>query len=182
MEPATSSIGEKLGFVVLVALLALVAWKLLIPHSPTGPPVAVGTPLPALNVAGWLNLPAGESFDPTGKIVVVDCWATWCGPCRKEMPRLAAIAEQYRPLGVEFIGLTDEIEKDLPRIRSFIESVPGFTWPVGYGAFKFIAALDIRQIPTVIVFGPDGRAIWSNVGSYGLEPILDAALAKQQSK
>jgi thiol-disulfide isomerase/thioredoxin len=163
-----------------VLLAAAVAWlAACAPRNATAPPVAPGTPMPRLEVAGWLNLPPGESFDPTGKIVVVDLWATYCGPCRAEIPRLARIAAQYRPLGVEFIGLTDETERDLDRVRGFIDQTPGFDWPVGYGAIRFMAALNITRIPTVIVFGKDGRAIWSNGGTFGLEAALDAALAKE---
>jgi thiol-disulfide isomerase/thioredoxin len=159
-------------------LLGIVVLAACGPRSSTAPPVPLGTPMPRLTVAGWLNLPAGESFDPTGKIVVVDLWATYCGPCRAEMPRMARIAAQYQPLGVEFVGLTDETAADVPGIRGFIDQTPGFDWPVGYGAIEFMAALDIRAIPTVIVFGPDGRALWSGIGTFGLEAALDNALAR----
>jgi thiol-disulfide isomerase/thioredoxin len=168
---------DTIGIVLLVVVLGLVVWKL--QTSPGVAAVAPGTPMPPMEVDGWLNVPAGETFDPTGKIVVVDCWATWCGPCRDEMPRLAKVAAQYRPLGVEFVGLTSEMERDVPRIKEFINDTPGFVWPVGYGAMGFWHALNVQGIPTTIVFGADGRARWSasGAGQPGLEAALDEALA-----
>lgn len=175
MAASVSYLFDKLGLVALACVAALVLWRFSTP--PAAQPVPVGTPMPPLGATGWLNVPAGESFDPSGKIVVVDCWATYCLPCREEIPRLAILADQYRPLGVEFVGLTSETQADLPRLRDFIDATPGFDWPVGYGAFPFMAALDVRAIPTLIVFAPDGRATWSGRGAEGLEAALDAALA-----
>jgi thiol-disulfide isomerase/thioredoxin len=171
---------DVLGIVALVVVLGLVAWRTSI--QPSRAPVQAGTPMPPMQVDGWLNVPQGESFDPTGKLVVVDLWATWCPPCRAEMPRLAKVAAQYRPLGVEFVGLTNETERDVPAIEEFMASVPGFDWPVGYGAMDFWNALDIPGVPTLVVFGRDGKARWSSVGSgqSGLEAALDELLAADQ--
>ena len=166
-----------IGIVALGLVLALVVFKL--QRSDGTAPVPPGTPMPPLAVDGWLNLPAGQSFDPDGKVVVVDLWATWCPPCRAAMPELAQVAAQYRPLGVEFVGLTSETEEDVPRIEEFIGDTEGFNWPVGYGAIDFWNALEIRGIPTIIVFGRDGRVRWSaaGAGAPGLEEAIDAALA-----
>jgi thiol-disulfide isomerase/thioredoxin len=171
--------------VMLAAVMVLAVWvgfglvaRTLRPFSDS-PPIKPGTPMPPMEMAGWLNLPEGESFDPAGKIVVVDLWATWCPPCRAEMPRLAEVAKRYRPLGVEFVGLTSETERDLPVVREFITDTPEFDWPVGYGAIDFWNALEIPGVPTIIVFGRDGRARWSaaGAGQPGLEAALDEALA-----
>jgi thiol-disulfide isomerase/thioredoxin len=172
---------DKIGLVLLVAVVAVVIWKLQAPPLQVAP-IKPGTPMPPLEMDGWLNLPEGESFDPAGKIVVVDLWATWCPPCRVEMPRLAEVAKRYRPLGVEFVGLTSETERDLPQIQEFIADTPGFDWPVGYGAMDFWNALEIPGVPTIIVFGRDGKARWSaaGAGQPGLEAALDEALAAKQ--
>jgi hypothetical protein len=91
------------------------------------------------------------------------------------------VARKYRPLGVAFVGLTDETERDLPAIKKFIDETPGFDWPVGYGAAPVMTELNIPGIPTLIVFGPDGRAHWSWLGEgpRGLESKLDELLAAQ---
>jgi thiol-disulfide isomerase/thioredoxin len=174
---ATRSLLDRAGLVLVACVAALLAWRLLKPVE-SEPPVAAGTPLPPLKVDGWLNLPEGETFDPMGELVVVDCWATWCGPCREDLPRMALLAADYRSRGVKFVGLTQETAADVPLIKRAIAQTPGFDWPVGYGAYDFMNALNVRAIPTVILFGRDGKARWSGHGSGGLAEALDEALAE----
>jgi thiol-disulfide isomerase/thioredoxin len=166
---------DTLGLIILAGVLAVVVVRL--QKANTTGPVPPGTPLPSLDAVSWLNVPEGETVDPAGKIVVVDCWATWCGPCRAALPHLALASAHYEPLGVQFIGVTGETEADVATIEELIESTPGFDWPVAYDGNDFLKALNVRVIPTVIVFDADGRATWSGVGSDGLESALDAALA-----
>jgi len=182
MERQRTNYVEMLLLAALVGLALVVGWRLLVPPSPK-PPVAPGTPMPPLEVAGWLNVPDGETVDPAGKVVVVDLWATWCTPCRAEIPRLAKVVERYRPLGVEFIGLSSETEADLPQIEEFLADVPELTWPTAYGAIEFWNALEVQGIPMIVVFGTDGRARWSAIGGgqgAALEQALDEALANAE--
>src|SRR5262245_55724643 len=64
----------------------------------------LGKPMPALTVAKWKN---GEvkPDDMKGKVVVIDFWATWCGPCIKAIPHTNEIAEKYKEKGVVVIGV-----------------------------------------------------------------------------
>jgi len=175
MPVRPSRIFDKVGMLLLALLAVAALWRMrsMRPENP----VPVGTPLPSLAEVRWLNVAEGESFDPAGRVVVMDCWATWCGPCRAELPKLALAAAHYRPLGVEFVGVTGEPAKDGPHIKDFIAATPGFDWPVAYDAESVFNALRVRAIPTVIVFGADGKARWSGIGSTGLEAALDQAIA-----
>lgn len=56
-----------------------------------------------------------------GKIVVVNFWATWCGPCQEELPRLAQIAESYAGKPVEFVLISIDAPKDRSKIPSVLE-------------------------------------------------------------
>jgi thiol-disulfide isomerase/thioredoxin len=150
-----------------------------------------GTPLPELMAEGWLNvelppasrqrqrpesIPSRESL--AGKVVVLDVWATWCGPCVASMPKLAKLHKQYEPLGVQFVGLCAEPPDARRAIENFIGTVDGFTWPVGYGVDPTLDILGIQVLPTIAVFGKDGRAVWSSTSTSGLEATLDEALSR----
>ena len=64
----------------------------------------------ALSEASFKTLDGSSKklSDYKGKVVVLDLWATWCGPCRQEIPHLITLANEYRSQGVEVIGLTNE--------------------------------------------------------------------------
>jgi cytochrome c biogenesis protein CcmG/thiol:disulfide interchange protein DsbE len=85
----------------------------------------VGQSAPAL-VVPELDGPVFDLSALRGKVVVVNFWATWCPPCREEMPALNAFYRQYRGLGLEMIGLS----ADRPRDRSDVSKVmQSFSYP-----------------------------------------------------
>jgi thiol-disulfide isomerase/thioredoxin len=179
MPDTNKPVSDRLGLALLVAVLAFVAWRLVRVAVPT-PPVVAGSPMPPLEVEGWLNLPEGQQFDPRGELVVIDCWATWCGPCLADLPKLAVIVSDYRRRGVKFVSITSETAADVPDIEAVIKRTPGFDWPVAYGGRHIHNQLAVEGIPTLVLYGRDGKARWSLSGSglYGMTEALDAALAE----
>ena len=98
-----------------------------------------------------------------GNVVVVDFWATWCGPCVAEMPHMKELYRTYHGQGVEFLGVSldnSEREGGLTKLKNFVET-NGIRWPQYYQGDgwkgKFSSFWSVRSIPTVFVIAPDGR-------------------------
>jgi len=105
----------------LRALAVLPAILTLIPVRYVSAAVDVGQPAPAL-VAQELS---GQTFDlaaQRGKVVVVNFWATWCPPCRKEMPALDAFYRKYHSHGLEMIGMSVDRPHDRSEVRNVMQS------------------------------------------------------------
>jgi thiol-disulfide isomerase/thioredoxin len=56
-----------------------------------------------------------------GQIVVLSFWATWCGPCKEELPRLSALSQTYAGKNISFVAVSIDEARDLPRIQPFVE-------------------------------------------------------------
>ncbi len=81
----------------------------------------VGKPAPPL-IAQELD---GQTFDLgalRGKVVIINYWATWCPPCRKEMPALNAFYQRYHAQGLEMIGLSADRSRDESEVRKVMQS------------------------------------------------------------
>lgn len=123
-----------------------------------------GRPMPELRAAGWLNGDAPTAETLRGKVVVLDAWATWCGPCRAAMPKLVELHEKYADR-VLFIGLTSEPPDESAHIGEVLDG-HGARWLNGYGAGPVLTELGADYIPAYWVIGADGIVVWnSNSGS-----------------
>jgi thiol-disulfide isomerase/thioredoxin len=98
--------------------------------------------------------------DYRGKVVLVNFWATWCPPCRKEIPDLIRLQRQYRSQGLRVLGVTYPPQK-LAEVRRFVRRQK-VNYPVGLGSekMKFLFT-ESENLPMTIVIGRDGtiRAI-----------------------
>jgi thiol-disulfide isomerase/thioredoxin len=105
-----------------------------------------------------------------GKVLVVNLWATWCGPCRREIPDFEEVRRDYSNRGVEFVGLTTENPRtDEGRVREFLRDVK-FGFRLGWADRE--TAMGLMQgrytIPQTYVLAPDGRVLLHMRG-YGSE-------------
>jgi len=144
-------------------------------------------PRPAKDLIGKaapeLSLPAltGETVklaDLRGKIVVLDFWATWCEPCRKQMPGLAKLYEQTREQGVVVLGVNDDETPE--KARDFLKEF-GYEWPSLFDGKDKLARKQFKvdAIPTLVLIDREGVVAAYEVGmSEGSEAAIRAALRK----
>lgn len=110
---------------------------------------------------------AGEriTFDQyKGKVVFLNIWATWCGPCRKEMPTIQSLYEKMGPEGVEFVMLSVDRDENEPRIGKYISQY-GYTFPVYRPSGTLTSQLDVPGIPTTFIINKEGKIVSKEVGA-----------------
>jgi thiol-disulfide isomerase/thioredoxin len=119
--------------------------------------------LPAVALDADLKTLDGQPFklsELKGKVLVLDLWATWCGPCRYEVPELVKLQEEFGPRGFEVIGLDIDPDDDTPdKVRAFAEKYK-INYKLAYAERELALAL-MRggNIPQSIVVNRDGFII-----------------------
>lgn len=110
-----------------------------------------------------------------GKYVLVDFWASWCGPCRREMPNLKQIASKYGDrLKVLGVAVWDEPDNTLNAVKEL--GLPWEIWP--NGQYAPTDAYGILGIPCIILFGPDGTILVRDLQGEELSKAIDEQLSK----
>lgn len=119
--------------------------------------------LVALVPAGGAARAAGLDLGPyRGKVVYLDFWASWCGPCRESFPWLSALAREFGPGELVVIGVN--VDKDRQRAQRFLEDTPaGF--PIVYDPDgRLAAAYQITGMPSAVLIDRQGRVRFQHVG------------------
>ena len=122
--------------------------------------------------------------DYKGKVVVLDFWATWCGPCINSMPHTQEVAAKYKDQGVVVLGscTSDARDKFEAWVKANQAKYPDFIFshdPAERGADRVSAKLyGVGGIPQQFIIGRDGKIAATVTGYLAGEVLLDAALAK----
>lgn len=107
----------------------------------------------------------GTVPDLTGKIVVVDFWASWCSPCKKALPVLAELSKEYGPKGVVFVAVS--LDEDKADMDAFLKKNPLPFTVVRDPKGKLAESLNIQGIPVSFVIAPDGKVAAAHNGFEG---------------
>ncbi len=95
-----------------------------------------------------------------GKVVIVNFWATWCPPCRKEMPDLNAFAAQFKDQGLVILAISDE---DMATVKPFIDKA-GYTYPILLDPSRKINTLyHIDGIPKSFIYNREGKLVAQSI-------------------
>jgi len=137
--------------------------------APAAPPAVTAAPpaitdLPLEVAVVPLKDAKGASFklgDFFGKVMVINLWATWCGPCRLEIPELVKLHKEFHPRGVEMIGLsTEDPDVSAEKVRKFIQDFQ-IDYRIGWAPVQVAAPLmkENQAIPQIFVISRDARIL-----------------------
>lgn len=168
---------NRLSWAATAVLLGVLVWRLT--PKPTD---GAGTAAPPLAVVTLDGQP--QTLVPGGDVLVLNVWATWCPPCRAEMPGLAALARDLGPRsrqtgGVRVVGLSVD-EAGAAAVRPFLARHP-LPYPVVFDAGALAVLGSPEVVPTTVVFDRAGRVRLRHAGFVvpaTLRPLLRRLLAE----
>ncbi|MBX3323948.1 MAG: TlpA family protein disulfide reductase [Phycisphaeraceae bacterium] len=136
--------------------------------------------------------------DLKGKVVIIDFWATWCGPCISAFPKVRHLAEHYNGYPVEIVGVTsiqgshyrtnpqtnerekidtkDDTQKEFTLMTEFMKEL-NMTWPVGFSKENvFDPRYGVYGIPHIAIIDPAGKVRVNGLNPHGLTDVQEHAL------
>lgn len=105
-----------------------------------------------------------------GKVVFINLWATWCGPCRAEMPTIQALYEKVKQEDIQFVMLSLDEDRDREKVSRFIEK-NNYSFPVYMPSGNLSPQLQVPSIPTTFIVDKQGNIVQRKVGKANFNTV-----------
>jgi len=137
-----------------------------------------GSPAPDIKLLS----PDGKAFSFAsfkGKYIYIDFWATWCGPCIKEIPSLIELEKEYHGKDIAFVSISFDKDADVPKWKNFIKkNTMGNIqlWANTEGNKRLTKSWNISSIPRFVILDREGKVVDSNApfpSSREIRPLLN---------
>ena len=168
-QPQTETTAVTRGALALAALMigiALVAGTILGREKPVG---KVGSPFTHFSGTTLTGV-EGDTAALEGDVLVVDFWASWCGPCVDKIPSLVEVQETYRDKGLHVVGVSGDHQQNA--LASAEQRLNTNFHTVYHGAEEVFQAYGVRSIPTILVVDRSGNIAYMGHGG-GWRSIVD---------
>lgn len=128
----------------------------------------------------------GETFDlqeHKGDVVLVNIWATWCEPCRAELPELARLHREYESRGFLVLGISADVKRLKTQVRNMVEDFE-LPYPIVHDwKNESVVSFKVNGYPTSFLVDRRGRIVWRRDGMVAKEDrelmgMMEAALAE----
>ena len=150
--------------------------------APNENTIAEGHAFPTLEFAG-LSGDQVNLANLKGKVVLIDFWATWCGPCRSVMPDLVETYKEYHDQGFEIIGIS--LDKDQSQLEKYMQDM-GITWQQYYDGLgwsnKIAKRFGVRGIPHIVLVDKNGAVHFNTDYSQEKAPLHGVELRNVVAK
>ncbi|MEI9920100.1 MAG: TlpA disulfide reductase family protein [Bacteroidota bacterium] len=98
-----------------------------------------------------------------GKVIFLNLWATWCGPCRGEMPTIQSLYEKVDTSAVKFVILSIDRDSDEAKVGKFVSQY-NYTLPIYRPSGYLTKQLDVDYIPTTLIISKEGKIVSKEIG------------------
>jgi len=135
-----------------------------------------GSVPPAIEATSWLNSEAGLTWEKLrGKVVLLDFWGVWCGPCVKKLPQVQELSRKYAERGLVVIGIHSE--QDGEKCGEFVEK-EGITFPIAIDSGKTAEQFAVTSWPSVFLIDKEGKVVKGYEGELPSTELIEELLAK----
>lgn len=162
--------------------ISIVGALWLLGRTTAPPPAALPAGIAGLQLTDFSGPTSdGQTFrlsDTRGKVVLLNFWATWCPPCREEIPDLIKVQEKYKDRGFTIVGVSQD--DTLATATRYVKQ-NGMNYPVLIGDPQTQRELNFQGIPTSVLLDKEGKIVWMQEGinpSVPMETVLSEQIEK----